>query len=281
MFKHSEVIQQPIKFNVTEVRDKLSNHDYHAYKDHFSSTFIKNVHKHSVGKALEPFNPDDNLSAALVFGDAFHEHMELGYLSDRFAIRPDGLDGRTKEGKEWLSENSHKLVLKLKDLEDIYGMSEACMALPLVNGLFEHPNLERRSEWSFFAEGDEKPFEGMKFRVRPDDHFVRKDTGMIEAVLDWKSCQDLSKLLKYGFFDLGYDIQAVFYCDVLGIDPRKFYFVCVEKSAPYSARVVTLSPDSIDRARSRMRGAMVRIADWQNNPCRETMDIDLPYLIEL
>jgi hypothetical protein len=136
-----------------------------------------------------------------------------------------------------------------------------------------------RDEWSFFADGDDENVKGMKFRIRPDRHVVNKETEEIKWIIDWKTTEDIKKLLRYGFWDFGYDIQDVFYSDVIGINPTKFLFVCVEKSAPYSARIIKLGEDAIENAREKMINSIGRISAWQSDPTKT--DIDMPEIIEI
>lgn len=305
---------EPFKFDVTEILDNMSNAEYHS-RTEISSSFVKSTWKHSVGRALQPL---DQEMFALQFGDAFHEFMELGNLSDRFAIKPEKSegsisvdlvkkkygyepankdifipegteipmvkdtqwDGRTKMGKAWISENSGKIILEKKHVKDIDGMHESVMNIPLIKNLLENPDLERRDEWSFFADGDCPDTKGMKFRVRPDVHFWNEKQQRIECIIDWKTCNDMQKLIKWGFIrDYAYHIQAVFYCDIMMIDPRKFIFICVEKEPPYSARPFRLTDETIYQAREDIRKTLHRISAWQSDPTQN--DIDLPKIIEI
>jgi hypothetical protein len=275
MIGHNSIVEQ-LKFDITEVADKVSNKDYHS-RSEISSSFIKAVHKHSVGSALAP--PPAETPQAFLFGDAFHEYMELGYLSDRFAIKPDDYDGRTKAGKDWMHENGDKVTISAKEYAAIEGMHASAINHPTVKKLLEDENLERRDEWSFFADGDDENLEGVSFRVRPDVHFVNKKSGMIDWIVDWKSCLSIKQLIKWGFMDLGYDVQDVFYSDFMGVNPRNFLFVCTEKSFPYSTRVLRLSEDSISTAREKTVEAILKIRVWLDDPTK--IDMSMPDVIEL
>jgi hypothetical protein len=278
MFGHNQQLE-PFKFDIYEVSE-ISNKEYHSRKE-ISSSFVKTVCKHSVGKALAP-QPEETPEYFL-FGDAFHEYMEKGALSDRFVVKPAGKegDGRTKEGKEWAAENAHKIVMKPTDIESIKGMRDSIFNLPFIKRIHSNPDFEVRDEWSFFAEGDDKFTKGVNFRVRPDRHLVR-DGSKIEYIIDWKSCMSLESLIRWDFIKLHYDVQAVFYSDILGVDPRHFLFACAEKSYPYSARLIRLSDDSIEKARLKMASAIHKIREWQADPNDpKLIDIDLPELIEI
>lgn len=268
--------QEANKFDVYEVQSELSNHDYHK-RSEISSSFIKGVHKHSAGRVLAP--KDFSESKALLFGDAFHEYMQYGKLTDRFVVMPDELsamDGRKKEVKDWKEENSSRIILSRDDDHAIKSMSRSALAHQTLIDL-SSPRYEFNHEWSFFADGDDERTSGMKFRIRPDLHISHD--GRVVAIVDWKTTDDLAKLIKWGFFDLGYDIQAVFYSDVLGVHPSKFLFVCIEKQPPYSARVITLSEETIERARDKMNNSIRRIKEWKADPNKT--DLELPQTIQI
>ena len=336
---------EPLKFQITEVSGSMSNAEYHS-RSEISSSFVKSVHKHSIGRALAP-QPEE-VPKAFLFGDAFHGAMELGDidwsrfvpapeksmssyasgekliedfrtkfnqdLPDNFenhhgiAIKPEGLSLATREGKAWKADNEGKIVVYAKDIENIkstlqksnwdrehgskilLSKAEVTSINGMVDSVYQNPyfkpykdskKLQQCDEWSYFADGDCKYTKGMRFRIRPDVLFARSSGG-VEIVFDYKSCVEIAKLTKWQFFDFGYDIQAVFYSDVLGIDPKRFVFLAVEKEQPWSSRAIRLTDDSIDNARLKLRAAMERISLWQSHPDeRKYIDITLPDLIEL
>lgn len=338
---------EPLKFQITEVSSDMSNSDYHS-RDEISSSFIKTVHKHSIGKALAP--PPSETPHAFIFGDAFHGAMELGdvdwdrfvetpeekltsyssgdkameefnlkfnrelpidfeNLSHEIAIKPEGLSLATKDGKEWKANNDDKVIIYPKDVDNVkstikkrdwerehgHKMQLSSSEVASINGMVDsvydnrffkpykgNKKLDQCDEWSYFADGDCEHTHGLRFRVRPDVLFKRKKDGSIDVVFDYKSCFDIAKLTKWQFFDFGYDIQAVFYSDVLGIDPKKFIFLAVEKEEPWSSRAIRLTNDSIYEARHKLIKVLDRIKDWKENPeDRKYRDIILPDLIEL
>lgn len=270
---------EPLKFQITEVSGDMSNADYHS-RDEISSSFVKTTHKHSIGRMLAP-QPEE-IPHAFIFGDAFHGAMELGDIDwERFVVKPEGMKFTTREGKAWREENSHKHILTQREVDSIQGMVDSVYDNPFFKPYKESKKLKQRDEWSYFADGDCQYTKGMRFRIRPDVLFER-GSGGVEIIFDYKSCIEIAKLTRWQFFDFGYDIQAVFYADVLGVDPKKFVFLAVEKEQPWSSRAIRLTNDSIDSARLKLRAALERISLWQSDPNkREYKDITLPDLIEL
>jgi len=281
MFKHynQEMGVTPLKFNIYEYAEDMSNSEYHSRKE-ISSSFIKNVSKHSVGRARVPLDTSGALGKALIMGDAFHEYMELDALSDRFTIKPNSINLSTTKGKEWkASIDPSQLILTESEHADIRGMYDSASKNSFVKKMKQTEEsckiagteFHSRDEWSFFADGDDEYTRGLTFRIRPDRHISIEDE--VVWIVDWKSTNDLKKLIRWDFIDLGYDQQAVFYCDFLGIDPSKFVFVCVEKKSPYSCRPIFLSQETIISARIKLIKTIDRIRKAKEGGSN---DIDLP-----
>lgn len=254
----------------------LSNEDYHAHgQDYISSSFVKSVAKHSVAKALEPFKGNDE---ALKFGDAFHQYIESpDTFNERFDIFDDtefikGLMERrpdlkapqmTSEYKKFKSEayrSTTKELLSKGDYDTILAMATNVLENPSVKQLNSLGTIN--DEWSYFIDD----LDGLPLRVRPDRGIMLDVKSEVPTVImDWKTCQDSSyKEVKKSFYKYGYDIQAVFYCYVLGIDPTNFYLVFVEKQSPYNCQVVGLDDETIERAREKMFRALDRIKLWKD-----------------
>ena len=111
---------------------------------------------------------------------------------------------------------------------------------------------------------------GLKYRVRPDRLLVGEGEQPI-AVIDWKSCRDASaKAFRSDFWKYRYDLQAVFYCEVLGVPADNFYFVAIEKEFPYNSAVFSLDEDTQMKAMRELELIKERIGKWKENPSPET-----------
>lgn len=279
----------------------MSNDEYHSKSEYISSSFVKSVHKHSVGQAKIPLEP----SEALLFGDQFHTYMEGedGFYK-RFATIDDDaivkkiLSTPKKDGtyysaprmtavyKNWLKNNTPKdrQVVSKDRLTSIKSMYESIVKNEELLRLLEGVK-EKRSEWSFFTKPnhtitfggspevevvdrngelfylDFSIFKDLKFRIRPD-YMTIKDN--VSFMFDWKTCKNASlKAFKKDFFSLGYDIQAIFYAGVYGLDPKKFFFVAVEKETPFSSAVYGLDEVTIDSGILKLYHALLRIKKWK------------------
>ena len=261
----------------------MSNHDYHEHSaDYISSSFVKSVAKHSIAKALQPIEA----SQALVFGDAMHTYFEsktefhsrFVTFDDREIIssireaRPEiTAPSMTKEYKAFRREfekgvDSDQTIISLHDVERIEHMFNSVKknkAVAEINELYEYNAVW--DEYSFFTDESFQKFRPIKFRVRPDKMLVQDENPL--AIIDWKSCKDASKnAFRSDFFRYRYDIQATFYCMVLGLEYSDFYFVAIEKEYPYNSAVYTLSYETYTKAANDMTTALVQIAEWKDHP---------------
>ena len=265
----------------------MSNNDYHALKDYISSSFVKSVAKHSIAKALLPTEP----SHALRFGDAMHTFFEdQEAYKKRFKVfqdaaiiaqikerRPDILaptmtkDYKTykKKFEEGLDEN--QVSISFEDHHSISYMYQSMTKNPAIKEIYKmYDPSDSWDEYSFLTE--EEDMHGLKYRVRPDRLLVRNEEPM--AILDWKSCRDASeKAFRSDFWRYRYDLQAAFYCDVMGILVDDFYFVAIEKEYPYNTAVYGLNPETQMNALKELNVIKYRIGEWKNNPKQAEMGL--------
>jgi len=258
----------------------MSNADYHALKDYISSSFVKGVAKHSVSKALQPIEP----SQALLFGDAMHTYFEdREAFHRRFKVfkdseiiaeilkrRPDITNPTmTKDYKTYKNDfecslGENQVSLSEADMERIHYMYNSAISNEALKGIYDmYEPHDTWDEYSFLSE--EADLFGLKYRVRPDRLLVRDEEPL--AIIDWKSCRDASvKAFKSDFWKYRYDLQAAFYCDVLGVLLDDFYFVAIEKEFPYNTAVYSLDVETQMNALKELNVIKERISKWKNNP---------------
>lgn len=262
----------------------LSNSDYHSLNDHVSSSFVKTVAKHSIARATQKFDP----TPALIFGDAMHTYFEdREKFHQRFVVfddekivadilerRPDIINpSMTKDYKTYkaqFEENLKKdqVVISGADMHRIEMMYNSAVNNKAIQSLYvDYDATDFWDEYSFVT--TDPDIFGLLYRVRPDRLLVKDENPI--AVIDWKSCKDAShKAFKTDFFRFRYDLQAVFYCDVLGIDMDDFYFVAIEKEFPYNTAVYSLEDDTQMNAMKELNIIKERIGEWKKNPNPET-----------
>jgi PDDEXK-like domain of unknown function (DUF3799)/HeH/LEM domain len=129
---------------------------------------------------------------------------------------------------------------------------------------------------------------GLPAKARLDRVIVDKAAGRV-SVLDLKSTDDASPLkFQRKAIDLGYDVQAAVYSHFAELAygmPVDFYFLCVEKRAPYCCAVYQPSADMIaEGARKAAEAARILAylrtmpegSAWPSYGGGEVMRLDLP-----
>jgi len=211
------------------------------------------------------------------FGSAFHHFiLEPEVFSREFVLAPK-FDRRTKEGKlaaeKWDEENEGKHPLTAEQMDTLAAMRAS---------VFNHAGAARmlsegEAETSLFWTDE---CTGLPCRIRPD--WMGKF-----GIADLKTACDAGR---EGFgkaiASFGYDVQAAFYIDgvkaVTG-KPADFYFIAVEKNAPFATACYVASREMVEVGRAKYRGALELLKWCQNNnsfpgyqPGGEIETIDLP-----
>jgi hypothetical protein len=219
------------------------------------------------------------------FGTAVHTSiLEPDNFARDYVVAPK-FNRRTKEGKAaaeaWEAANAGKTPLTADQMAAIEQMvasvkQHAGVARLLSSGL---------TEMSGFWVNKET---GIECKCRPDFLAVEKDRPeQVTAIVDVKTCVDASADgFARAIATLGYDVQAAFYQDGLkALTGRAipFYFIAVEKDAPYAVACYKASDEVIEVGRSKYRAALQLLRWCMENdrwpayqPNGEIEEINLP-----
>jgi hypothetical protein len=248
---------------------------YHSYEAISHSGIVQLLkspqhYQHYKEGTVEP-------TPAMEFGSAFHGFvLEPDVFAKEFTLAPK-FDKRTKEGKElaakWEEDNSGKIALTAEQIDTLAAMRVSVFSHPGVASMLN----QGEAEVSLFWTDD---YTGLPCRIRPDWLSPY-------GIADLKSCCDASKDgFSKAIANFGYDVQAAFYIDGYKAVTGKsvnFYFIPVEKSAPFSTTCYMASREMVEVGRAKYRGAL-QLLKWcqQNNqfpgyqPNGEVEIIDLP-----
>ena len=216
--------------------------DYHSKKC-ISASGLKLIFKKSVYHYL---NKKPIQSKSLDLGIATHIMVYEGYeeFLKQYFIMPK-LDLRRKEDKE-IKEK----LLKKADGKILLSQDDDT----IIRGIYE--NHIRSEIAQKYSNGDIEishygQYEGIDVRVRPD--CIARDRSWISDV---KTCQDSSpRAFRMDLYKWSYHLQAVFYCDMIGVDPLNFRFIACETNYPYQVQVYSLSEDLVEKGREGYRSA--------------------------
>ncbi|WP_424859336.1 PD-(D/E)XK nuclease-like domain-containing protein [Tepidimonas sp. HKU77] len=203
---------------------------------------------------------------AMLFGTAVHAAiLEPDSFARDYVVAPK-FDRRTKEGKAaaeaWEAENAGKTALTAEQMEAVNKMvanvrNHAGAANLLGCGL---------AEMSGFWVDQET---GIECKCRPDWLVTMEERPeWVTAIIDVKTCVDASADgFSRAIATLGYDVQVAFYQDGIKAITGKtlpFYFIAVEKDAPYAVACYKASDEVIEIGRAKYRAAL-QLLKW----CRD------------
>ena len=216
----------------------MNNHEYHANpaisKSGLDRINISPAH-------YKAWLTEDRVETpAMKLGTAAHcAILEPERFQSDYIAAPDGIDRRTKAGKEAWSdmESSGKIILPAADYAALLAMRESVMSHQSARELLS----EGVAEQSFFG------------RLWDVDVKCRPDWLTSGIVVDLKTTQDASLIgFSKSIANFRYAVQHAFYCDVLsvcGVEPQAFIFVAVEKTAPYAVGVYEMDAASVEIGR--------------------------------
>jgi hypothetical protein len=203
---------------------------------------------------------------ALVLGTLCHlAVLEPERLATAFAVRPAGLDFRTKDGKAWRDAQGEKPILDETEAAMLDGMSKSVAAHPAAAALLDGA----QREVSLFKEHRT----GLRLKGRLDvlgNGYVADvktaeagDAGGFAAAV----------------FRYNYHVQAAMYCQLAGVE--RFSFITVEKVAPFAVAVYDLSAKALQVGLNSLNYALDTITaceeagEWPAY-ARDAQTLDLP-----
>lgn len=223
----------------------MTNEDYHADTSAISASGLKLFARspaHYYAAYLDPNRIERSPTPAMRVGTATHcAILEPERFSAEYIALPEGLDRRTKEGKQAYADllSTGAELLTSDDMSLVVNMACAFRDNATSRALFDRKHVV---EQSIFAEVN-----GVACKCRPD--FMTADGLM---VMDVKTTSDASpESFGKSAWSIGYHIQAAFYRRVIqsatGITPD-FIFGCVESDSPYLTAYYTVPQYLLDYA---------------------------------
>ena len=223
---------------------------------------LKRSPLHYWAQYVDPARERTEPTAAMKLGTAFHcrlfEPMEF---DQRFAVLPEGLDRRTKEGKQlWADvEASGKTPVNAGDAETIERMVSAAMVHPISQVALALP---ARIEVSMFAR-----LHGVRVKARPDFLVTPCPQFPNGLIVDGKSANDGSpEGFAKAVWNLDYHLQASVYTQVvqqvLDTAGRPLFCWLVQESAsPWATAWYSAGDDLIEHGDREVRRLLALFAD--------------------
>jgi len=237
-------------------------------KDYLSASSLKAFSK-SPNHYLMYVNKTAETTPAMTFGSALHCFvLEPQEWSKRYAVAP-AVDRRTKAGKiafaEFVAENPEQEIITPADYSVILRMEEALKNNPQAYEMVNNATAkEQRCEmklhgydWLGYADG----FSAV------ENH-----------VFDIKTTQDSSPdSFMRTAYQMNYHEQAYLYCKMTGA--TNFYWIAMEKNAPYNVTVYRQTEDARIKAGQHVQQLTKKFIAWDGQPegySNQIIDINLP-----
>src|SRR3990167_1939136 len=183
----------------------------------------------------------------MILGSILHQCLLEPAKPAWWLVSPQGMDGRSKEGREFLNSAKELKMepIQYKDWQHILGMLQAIEEHPIASQAFA----TGKSEVSVFSQFT---LGGTVMRRGRMD-FVNDGP----CIVDLKMCQDARQhAFELDIAEYGHHIQASYYLDMWNAEnPKKpktdFIFVAVEETPPHGLMVYRCGDDMIRRGRKK------------------------------
>lgn len=242
------------------LRADLSNDDYHALTDWYSSSQLK-------AALPEHYKAFTGTTDALEFGTLVHTAVLepdnlAGYVAldaEKIGVKSDGTPAQnptmTAAWKRAVAEveQDGKSVVAQQDLDRALAMRDAIAA----------HDAAARLLFSEDGTSEESAFAIDEAGVRHKARFDRRIPGLI-VDLKTTSAKPGADALARAVIDYGYDTSAAHYlavADLLGLDVQGFAFVFCTKTEPYRVTVCELDGAFLARGEALRRRAIDRLTN--------------------
>lgn len=227
------------------------------YDDHpaINCSLLKRFMRSSLHADHDMRRHEQPHSDALIFGSAVHTHVLEPHLFDaEFYVMPEKIDRRTKVGKE-----AYAKQMELSAGKSLLRAEQYAMILSMAESLRKHP---AAADLLCCGDAEASIVTDDNFRCRID----RCDQNR-HILVDLKTClsADLPSV-QQSVRKFHYAMQARHYLNcyenVVGT-PADFYFVFIEKAAPYDISCIRLSEDWLAIGQAHLDTAMKRLQEWK------------------
>lgn len=264
----------------------MTNEEHHA-DPAIGASGLKELRRspaHYWSKYRDPQREPDESTPAKRFGSAYHMALfEPDGFTKAYAVVPEGLDRRSKEGKALFAEieDSGREPIKHADLQLIVRMRDAVMRHPTAayilgadGGACEQSMLWRQSDgWSR---------DGLICKIRPDFYIPpgKSDLYPHGVIVDLKTTSDAQpEAFGRSVWNYAYWLQAPWYIDGFqrvfeSARPPVYLWLAQESDAPHAAAVYSPAPDLLDYGRReyrRLLDVLARCEDSGEWPAYDTL----------
>ena len=246
---------------MSEIIHDMSNRAYHATPA-VSNTVLSSMSRspaHCFALHIDEDRKPMPKTAALSAGTLAHcAILEPSALLDRYILKPESMDMRTKAGKEWKAALPAGVdVIDADEYATALAQRDAVRAVPELAELLAAGIAEVSAFWN----DDET---GLSCKCRPDWVHTLSDGRVI--LVDVKTTRDASPAgFTRAVWTYGYHRQAAWYAAgyerAAGVEVAGFVFAAVTSTHPFIAAAHTLDDDFLRIGRDECRRLLDEFAD--------------------
>jgi exodeoxyribonuclease VIII len=200
-------------------------------------------------------------SKAMMLGTMAHlAVLEPNKLDAAFVEKPEGIDFRTKLGKEWKDSIGTMPILDQDEARAVRGIRDSIAANKAAKDLLA----ETQSEVALFAEHRS----GLWIKGRVDALKVVDDMECVICDVKTTSAGADYNTFSRQAASLNYHVSAAWYSHLAGLNglpPCRFYWIAVETTAPFAVAVYEIHPDALDLGVGMMNDALGLIAQCEDD----------------
>ena len=185
--------------------------------------------------------------------------LEPKKLDTAFVEKPEGIDFRTKAGKEWRELIGYTLILDADEARAVRGIRDSIAANKAARELLA----ETQSEVALFGEHRT----GLQIKGRVDALKVVDDMECVICDVKTTSAGADYNTFSRQAASLNYHVSAAWYCHLCGLNglpAARFYCIAVEVAPPFAAAVYEIHPDALDLGVGMMNNALGLIAQCED-----------------
>jgi exodeoxyribonuclease VIII len=186
--------------------------------------------------------------------------LEPKKLDTAFVEKPEGIDFRTKAGKEWRESIGSTPILDADEARAVRGIRDSIAAHDAAKALLAGCD----SEVAMFAEHRS----GLWIKGRVDALKVVDDMECVICDVKTTSAGADYNTFSRQAASLNYHVSAAWYSHLAGLNglpPCRFYWIAVETSAPFAVAVYEIHPDALDLGVGMMNDALGLIAECEDD----------------
>ena len=249
--------QNAIMKHIHRIVENLDIHEYHAGPEMSAS----NLMKAAVSCALADHDkktPKDS-TPAMLNGTMIHTAIETRDPGAYYVVEPEGINKRTKAGKEELAEFAASVGDKI-----VVSASQWEMANRTMEAAWAHPEAKLFLDGAKFERSGFCELLGVTLKARPDLDCADFSGDLVDIKSRQLGKAGAEAWLK-DFFNYKTYIQAGLQIKIwreLGYEVRGYYYLLVETEPPYQVNVVGLDEEWIHLAIVQTMTVIQKWRDW-------------------